>query len=88
LLMWQVDNEDAWWLDAAEYETRSKNLEQQLIVLRRSVVSSDSSSLVLDKDAPEFRQAQPLGEILALLLGGLHHYYVRVLNFRKAFRLD
>jgi sterol desaturase/sphingolipid hydroxylase (fatty acid hydroxylase superfamily) len=30
--------------------------------------------LALDKDAPEFRQAQPLGDILALpLLGGLHH---------------
>jgi hypothetical protein len=35
--------------------------------------------LSLDKDAPEFRQAQPVGNIAALpLLGGLHHHYVRV----------
>jgi transposase InsO family protein len=35
--------------------------------------------LALDKDAPEFRQAQPAGDILALpLLGGLHHHYIRV----------
>jgi transposase InsO family protein len=35
--------------------------------------------LSLDKDAPEFRQAQPVGAIVALpLLGGLHHHYVRV----------
>ncbi len=38
--------------------------------------------LALDKDAPEFRQAQPLGDILALpLLGGFHHHYVRVRIF-------
>jgi transposase InsO family protein len=35
--------------------------------------------LSLDKDAPEFRQAQPVGSIMALpVLGGLHHHYVRV----------
>jgi len=35
--------------------------------------------LALDKDAPEFRQAQSVGTIVALpLLGGLHHHYVRV----------
>ena len=35
--------------------------------------------LALDKDAPEFRQAQRVGAIVALpLLGGLHHHYVRV----------
>ena len=35
--------------------------------------------LSLDKDAPEFRQAQPIGAIMALpALGGLHHHYVRV----------
>lgn len=35
--------------------------------------------LALDKDAPEFRQAQPVGNIVALpLLAELHHHYVRV----------
>ena len=35
--------------------------------------------LSLDKDAPEFRQAQPVGNIVALpRVGGLHHHYVRV----------
>ncbi|MGO9060839.1 MAG: integrase core domain-containing protein [Candidatus Binataceae bacterium] len=34
--------------------------------------------LSLDKDAPDFRHAQPVGNIMALpLLGGLHHHYVR-----------
>jgi hypothetical protein len=33
----------------------------------------------LDKDAPNFRRAQPIGNITALpVLGGLHHHYVRV----------
>jgi hypothetical protein len=35
--------------------------------------------LSLNKDAPEFRQAQPIGSIMALpALGGLHHHYIRV----------
>jgi hypothetical protein len=35
--------------------------------------------LALDKNAPEFRQAQRVGAIVALpLLGGLHHHYVRL----------
>jgi transposase InsO family protein len=35
--------------------------------------------LSLDKDAPEFRQSQPVGAIVALpVLGGLHYHYVRV----------
>lgn len=35
--------------------------------------------LSLDKDSPEFRRAQSVGNIVALpLLGGLHHHYVRV----------
>ena len=35
--------------------------------------------LSLDKDAPEFRHPQRMGNILALpLLGGLLHHYVRV----------
>jgi transposase InsO family protein len=35
--------------------------------------------LSLHKDAPEFRQAQPVGTIVAWpLLGGLHHHYARV----------
>jgi transposase InsO family protein len=35
--------------------------------------------LALDKDAPDFRRRQLLGNITALpVLGGLHHHYVRV----------
>ena len=35
--------------------------------------------LSLHKDAPDVRQRQAIGDILALpLLGGLHHQYVRV----------
>lgn len=35
--------------------------------------------LSLDKDAPDFRRAQPVGAIASLsILGGLHHQYVRV----------
>ena len=35
--------------------------------------------LSLDKDAPAFRRAQPVGSVAALpVLGGLHHHYVRV----------
>ena len=35
--------------------------------------------LSLYKDAPDFRRAQPVGNIVALpLLGGLHDHYVRV----------
>jgi hypothetical protein len=31
------------------------------------------------KDAPNFRRAQPVGDVMAVpLLGGLHHHYVRV----------
>ncbi len=34
--------------------------------------------LALDKDAPDFRRAQLLGNITPLpVLGGLHHHYVR-----------
>jgi transposase InsO family protein len=34
--------------------------------------------LSLDKDAPDFRRAQPVSNIAALsILGGLHHQYVR-----------
>src|SRR5262249_15661816 len=37
------------------------------------------TDLSLDKDAPDFRQAQPVGAVVAVpLLGGLHHHYVRV----------
>jgi hypothetical protein len=33
----------------------------------------------LDKDAPSYRRAQPVGSMTALpVLGGLHHQYVRV----------
>ena len=35
--------------------------------------------LSLDKDAPDFRRAQPVGSIAAIpILGGPHHEYVRV----------
>ena len=35
--------------------------------------------LALDKDAPDFRRAQPVGSMTALpVLGGLRHHYVRV----------
>jgi hypothetical protein len=35
--------------------------------------------LSLNKDAPEFRQAQPVGSIIALPeLGGLHNHHVRI----------
>jgi hypothetical protein len=35
--------------------------------------------LSLDKDAPDFRRAQPVGNVIAVpLLGGLHHHYVRI----------
>jgi transposase InsO family protein len=35
--------------------------------------------LSLNKDAPDFRRAQPVGAIVSLpVLGGLHHQYVRV----------
>jgi len=35
--------------------------------------------LSLDKNAPDFRRAQPVGSIAALpVLGGLHHQYVRL----------
>ena len=35
--------------------------------------------LSLEKDAPNFRRVQPVGNIAAIpLLGGLHHQYLRV----------
>jgi transposase InsO family protein len=35
--------------------------------------------LSLDKDAPDFRGTQKIGQIAAIpILGGLHHQYVRV----------
>jgi transposase InsO family protein len=44
-----------------------------------SYYSQIRTHLSLDKDAPEVRQAQPVGAIVALpLLGGLHYHYVRV----------
>jgi hypothetical protein len=43
-----------------------------------SPIIGQASSL-LYKDAPDFRSAQPVGNITALpVLGGLHHQYVRV----------
>jgi transposase InsO family protein len=39
--------------------------------------------LSLDKDAPDFRRAQPTGNIATLpLLGGLHHHLCQGSNFR------
>ena len=35
--------------------------------------------LSLDKDAPNFRRSETVGNIVAMpILGGLHHQYVRV----------
>jgi hypothetical protein len=37
------------------------------------------TNLSLNKNAPDFRRAMPLGAIAAIpILGGLHHHYVRI----------
>jgi hypothetical protein len=44
-----------------------------------NVYNQVRTHLALDKDAPEFRHRQRVGNIQELsLLGGLHHHYVKV----------
>jgi hypothetical protein len=49
---------------------------------QKSKTHDDSLDLierVHDKNAPDFRRVQRVGDIAALpVLGGLHHHYVRV----------
>jgi Integrase core domain len=61
-------------LDRVRRDALAPNLESLCFLFQLGQASS-----LLCKDAPDFRSAQPVGNITALpVLGGLHHQYVRV----------
>jgi hypothetical protein len=74
----------SYWVDCQEKRNRARRdwgegTLRRVLKAYAAYYNEVRTHLSLDKDAPDFRRAQPVGSIAALsILGGLHHQYVRV----------